>query len=57
MNVWLDWGPQATPTMAIVRGGRILALDTGLATPELVGSFLNSTMLNGEEKLAELPLG
>lgn len=57
MNVWLDWGPQATPTMTIVRDGRILAIDTGLTTPELVNSFLNSTVLNGTEKLADFPLG
>lgn len=39
---WVEWGAQGTPTAAIVRDGRLAAVDVGLATSELLASFLNT---------------
>lgn len=39
---WSRWGVQGTPTTAIVRDGKVTAIDIGLSTSKLLSAFLRS---------------
>lgn len=49
LAAWLDWAPQGTPTIASVRGGHVVAIDTGITTSSRLVEFWLASSAPGYE--------